>query len=101
MMIYTSEYITEQKDLYQFQDLRSSGIPFKYQLTDGEVEWAYFLRHRYEIADWVIENTDDQNVLTFGDYDGLTAALKNDGMHPKAVMLSENSALHRLFLWLS
>lgn len=100
--IWTSEEILAAEDLYDLQDsFGSLGIPFKYQLTDEEIEWALFIHGSYEISDWVLENMDDNGVITFGNGTEMSQALHDDGMAPKAVMLSDHTALQRLFLWLA
>ena len=102
MKQYTSDEILQAEDLYELQDtFSSSAIPFQYQMTKGEIEWANLLRHRYAINDWVLDNMDTNGVLTFNDPMDLKEALEADGMHPKAVMLSDETALQRLFFWLS
>ena len=102
MKQYTSDEILQAEDLYELQDtFSSSAIPFQYQMTKGEIEWANLLRHRYAINDWVLENMDTNGVLTFNDPMDLKEALEADGTHPKAVMLSDDTALQKLFFWLS
>jgi hypothetical protein len=99
--IYTSEDILQADDLYEIQDrFCCSNIPFQYQMTLGEIEWYHMVKNRYEIADWITKNTDNEMVLTFDDPFELSEALTNDGMAPKAVMLSDETALQRLFFWL-
>lgn len=102
MEIYTSNEILNTDDLYQLQDsFCSSGIAFKYQLTDGEYNWAKFIKDKYCIADFVLKNTDEKKILSFNDVYELSEALKNDGINHKAVMLSDDSALQKLFFWLN
>lgn len=100
--MHTSQEILEREDLYDLQDsFSSSGTPFKYQLTKGEYEWAKFIRGKYCISDFVLDNTDEDLVLTFNCPYELSEALLNDGMSHKAVMLSDDTALQKLFFWLS
>jgi len=101
MKTYNSKEILESEDLYEIQDsFSSSGIPFKYQLTDGEIEWAKFNKGKYVINDFVLSNTDENNILSFNDPFELSRALFLDGCEPKAVMLSDDTALQKLFFWL-
>lgn len=101
MELLTSEEILNADDLYSLQDSFScSGIPFKYLLTEGEKEWLGFVSGRYSIADYIKERLSG-DVVTFSDPEELTNALQDDGIDNKAVMLSDDSALQRLFFWLS
>ena len=101
MKLLTSEQILNAEDLYNLQDsFACSGIPFKYLLTDGEKDWLSFVSGRYSIADYIRERLNG-DVLTFSDPESLTNALQGDGIDNKAVMLSDDSALQRLFFWLS
>lgn len=101
MILHASKEILEAEDLYQLQDtFSSSGIPFQYKLTESETGWLMHIKGKYSIADYVLENTDLDGVLTFSDPTLLTEALEADGMHPKAVMLSDETALQKLFFWL-
>ncbi len=98
----TSEEILEKEDLYDLQDSFSTcGIPFEYQLTEGEYQWAKFIQDKYVIADFVLKNTDDNLVLSFNCVDEMSKALLDDDSPYKAVMLSDNTALQKLFFWLS
>lgn len=102
MKRYTSEQIKEAEDLYNLQDsFCCFGIPFRYQMTKGEIKWFRMVRNRYSIADFIEANTDGNFCLTFDDPESLTRALEEDDMSPKAVMLSDDTALQKLFFWLS
>ena len=102
MRIYTSEEILKAEDLYRLQDsFCSSGKPFKYHLTDGELRWAKFIKGKYSISDYVLKNIDSDRILTFNDPFELSAVLEEDGIDHKAVMLSDDTALQKLFFWLS
>lgn len=102
MEIYNSDQILAEDELFELQDTFScSGIPFQYQLTDGEYEWAKFIQHKYSISDYVLENTDENKVMTFTDPIEMSQALIADGCHAKAVMLSDETALQKLFFWLA
>ncbi len=101
-MIYTSQQILETEELYELQDsFSSSGTPFKYQLTEGEYEWAEFIKNKYAISDYVLDNTDNNKVMSFDCPNEMSKALLEDGIPHKAVMLSDDSALQKLFFWLS
>lgn len=101
MKTYTSESILSMSDLYDLQDsFCGSGIHFQYEPTKGEVEWAYFIRGKYLIADWFFDNFNDGK-LVFKSYSDLAEAIEGDGMPPKAIMLSDDTALQRLFFYLS
>lgn len=74
----------------------------RYLLTDGEAEWLFnWVKGKYVIADHLIENiqnTDQGYVYTI-DTLGLGEALTDDGMFPKAVMLSDDSALQAIMFY--
>ena len=102
MKRYASNEILKTEELYELQNsFSSSGTPFEYQLTDGEYEWAQFLKHRYSIADFVLENTNEDKVLTFRCPFEMSEALNDDGTPCMATMLSNESALQKLFFWLN
>jgi hypothetical protein len=103
MKNYTSKEILDLDDLYNLQDTYlSSGIVFSYQLTDGELGWMEFIKNRYEIYDLLIENIDEKNILTFNfDSYELGQTLANDGVEYKAPCLSDETALQKLFFWIS
>lgn len=99
--LYTSEDILIKEDLYKLQDSFSSlGIPFKYKMTKEEVRWLDFVKDRYCIADWIVSNLEG-DILTFDCPTELKKAIEDDGTGNKAVMLSDDTALQRLFFWLS
>jgi hypothetical protein len=101
MKVYRSEEILNAEELYKLQDsFSSSGSPFKYQLTEGEIEWAKFNKGKYCINDFVLKNTDEKNIFTFSCPFELSKALINDDSQGKAVMLSDETALQKLFFWL-
>ena len=84
---------------YQFGD---TGF---YQLTKGEEDWLFnFVRGRYCIADhilnssFVYENENEDEYLIYEiDPLGMGEALTDDDSFPKAVMLSDDSALQAIF----
>src|SRR6056297_1202639 len=99
MKIYTSEEILQSEDLYDIQDNASMGITIKYQLTKDELQWLDFVRGRYSIADYIDKNMED-DVLSIIVYE-LSIYLDYDCKDlGKAVCLSDNCALQRLFFWL-
>jgi hypothetical protein len=99
--IYTSQEILETEDLYDLQELTSSGIEIKYQMSPGEIQWYEFVKGRYSIADYISENTDGNFVLSIKDDAELSKYLDYDCKDMgKAVMLSDDSALQKIFFWL-
>ena len=101
MKPYTSEEILNSEDLYELQDsFCCSGISFNYELTKNELQWLKFVNGRYSVSDWINENLQG-NILTFNNDYEMSKALDNDCMHSgKAVCLSDDSALQKLFFWL-
>ena len=101
MKTYNSTQILASKNLYDLQDsFTCSGIPFKYILTEGEIEWLKHIQSKYSIADWIQKNL-EHDVLTFDDSEELSEALYDDGIPFKAVMLDDETALQKLFFWLN
>jgi len=100
--IYTSEEILALEDLYQLQeDSANRGYP-EYMLTHGEVEWWQFVFGKYSISDYMDEFTyedDYGNLILKLDAEAMGKALTEDGMFPKAVCLSDDTALQRIFFW--
>jgi hypothetical protein len=99
--IYTSQSLKSQdddeSDNYHYQLTDGE----KYLLTDGEADWLFNWVGKYEIASHLIDNieeTDDGYVYTI-DTIGLGEALEADQMFPKAVMLSDDSALQAVFFY--
>ena len=100
--IHTSQSLKAQDDPstdnfhYQLNDGE------RYLLTDGEAGWLFnWVRGKYVIADHLIENiqnTDQGYVYTL-DAIGLGEALNDDGMFPKAVMLSDDTALQAIMFY--
>ena len=102
--IYKSDYILSLDDLYDIQEQASNLVPVRYLLTDDEMGWLSFVNGKYSIADFVTENSsiDDETenyILSIESFD-LSVALDDDceGMG-KAVMLSDDTALQKLFFW--
>jgi hypothetical protein len=102
--MYSSEQILAMDDLYELQEKASSGIPIEYQLTQGEKGWLDFIRGKYSIVDYVDENTSPWHgvsVLTIHDDMAMSQALDDDCKGwGKATMLSDDTALQKLFFWL-
>ena len=71
------------------------------QLTQAEYGWAKHIEGKYAIADFVLDNIDENLILTFSDPFELKELLEADGCQNMAVMLSDETALQRLFFWLS
>ena len=95
-MIHTSESLKAQDgDHENFHYQLEDGE--QYRLTDGELGWVEFVRGRYAIADHLEDNMVD-GVYTVDVY-GLGEALEETGMFPKAVCLSDDTALQALFFY--
>ena len=102
LQLVSSNEILEKDDLYDLQfSFSCCSIPFQYELTSEEYQWAKFLEGKYAIAHYVLSNLDHNRILTFHDSQFLMQALIDDGIPHKAVMLSDDTALQRLFYWLS
>ena len=69
----------------------------KYRLTDAELGWLKFDSGRYAIADHIKDNLTD-DVYTV-DLQGMSEALEDDGMFPKAVCLSDDTVLQSIFFY--
>jgi hypothetical protein len=99
--IHTSESLKAQdgefEDFhYQLEDGE------RYLLTDGEADWLFnWVRGKYVIADHLIENIEetDQGYVYTMDAIGLGEALSDDQCFPKAVMLSDDSALQAIMFY--
>ena len=104
--VYTSEALKAQDDdgdnfHYQLDDGE------RYALSDGEIDWLYnWVRGKYVIADHLIENITceqdaDGNDVYFYTVDtiGMGEALTDDQCFPKAVMLSDDSALQAIMFY--
>lgn len=102
MKLFDCNDILSADGLWELQgSFCTSMIPFKYQLTEGEYNWAKFVEGKYCISDWVLSNTDENNVLTFDCPAAMSEALQADGCSHKAVMLDDSTALQKLFFWLA
>tara|TARA_R110002096_G_scaffold227879_1_gene417251 strand:- start:21 stop:329 length:309 start_codon:yes stop_codon:yes gene_type:complete len=95
-MIHTSESLKSQDGDYEnFHYQLEDGQ--QYRLTDGELGWLDFVGGRYSIADHLEDNM-VEGVYTMDSY-GLGEALEETGMFPKAVCLSDNTALQAIFFY--
>lgn len=101
MKIHTSQSLKDQDDdcdNYHYQLVDGE----KYLLTDGEADWLFnWVKGKYEIASHLIDNIEetDQGYIYTMDTIGLGEALEADGMFPKAVMLSDDSALQAIMFY--
>jgi hypothetical protein len=92
--IYTSEEILGM-ETEEVCGLFEGNVTYK--LTEGEIEWANFVKGNYSIAEHILENANDENIIELDSYEFskvLDGDNKGAGMAP---MLSEDSALQRLF----
>jgi len=97
--IYNSDEILNMDDLYGIQERVSSfGLSIQYQLTKGESKWVDFVRGRYSIADYIDNNTDENDILTI-DNDVSGAMDSDNGGAGKAVCLSDETALQKILFW--
>lgn len=99
--IHTSESLKAQDGKFEnFHYQLDDGE--RYLLTDGEADWLFnWVKGKYVIADHLIENienTDKGYVYTI-DTIGLGEALSDDQCFPKAVMLSDESALQAIMFY--
>ena len=101
MAIYSSEDILNADDLYDIQEMVCCfGQSIQYRLTADEIKWIDFVRGRYSIADYLDENM-VEDILTISDADEMSQALNDDcNGFGKAVCLSDETALQKLFFWL-
>lgn len=104
--VHTSDSLKAQDDdgdnfHYQLEDGE------RYALTDSEQDWLYnWVRGKYAIADHLLDNiecdedADGNDVYVYTvDTIGLGAALTEDQTFPKAVMLSDDSALQAIMFY--
>lgn len=108
---YSSEQLLADKDIafYEIPEKLSSGIPIEYVLTLSEWGWMDFVKGKYTIHDFILENTKWEEpedpeepaglpVLTIACRDELSRALDADcGGAGKAVCLSDDTALQAIF----
>jgi len=95
-MIHTHDSLRSQDgDFENFHYQLDDGE--RYRLTDAELGWLKFVSGRYAIADHVRDNLVD-DVYTV-DIEGMSEALKDDTMSPKAVCLSDDTVLQSIFFY--
>jgi hypothetical protein len=104
--VHTSESLKAQNGRFEnFHYQLEDGE--RYALTDGEIDWLYnWVRGKYAIADHLIENIecdedeDGNDVYVYTvDTIGIGEALTDDQCFPKAVMLSDDSALQAILFY--
>ena len=95
-MIHTSESLKSQDGDYENYHYQLEDGE-QYRLTEDELHWIDFVRGRYSIADHIDQNMTD-GVYTL-DTHGLGEALDETGMFPKAVCLSDDTALQAIFFY--
>ena len=99
--IHTSESLKAQDGEFEnFHYQLDDGE--RYLLTDGEADWLFnWVMGKYVIADHLIENIEntEQGYVYTIDPTDLGEALEADGMFPKAVMLSDDSALQAIMFY--
>ena len=101
MKLYTSDEILNLDHLYDLQDSFSScGVPFSYKMTSDELNWFDFIYNKYSIGDFIYTNLVG-DILTFHCPFELSKCLKDDDCNYKAIMLSDETALQKLFFWLN
>jgi len=100
METYTSAEVLSSEDLYDIAEaVRCSCSGIKYRMAEDELGWLGFVRGRYAIADYILENIEG-DVLTIPDSFGLSKALDDDNRGwGKATCLSDETALQRVFFW--
>ena len=95
-MIHTSESLKKQDgDFENFHYQLEDGE--QYRLTESELGWLDFVSGRYAIASHICDNMLD-GVYTMDNL-ALGSSLDDDGMFPKAVCLSDDTALQAIFFY--
>jgi hypothetical protein len=99
--IHTSKSLKAQDGKFEnFQYQLDDGE--RYLLTDGEADWLFnWVRGKYVIAEHLIDNIEetDQGYVYTIDTIGLGEALTDDQCFPKAVMLSDKTALQAIMFY--
>lgn len=104
--VHTSESLKDQDGRFENYHYQLDDGE-RYALTDGEQDWLYnWVRGKYAIADHLIkniecdENAEGNDVYVYTvDTIGLGEALTEDQTFPKAVMLSDDSALQGVMFY--
>lgn len=95
-MIHTNDSLRSQDgDFENFHYQLEDGE--QYRLTEGELGWLKFVSGRYVIADHIRENL--VNGVYTVDLEGMSEALNDDTMFPKAVCLSDDTVLQSIFFY--
>lgn len=89
-------YEATHGDFFLFDDAFSCFGHVDYKLTESELGWLDFVRGRYGIADYIDDNTDEDGYTRF-DATEFSPILDGDGMGYKAVCLSDDTSLQRVF----
>jgi hypothetical protein len=97
---YTSEQILAEEELYALADtFCSSGVPFEYVMTEGELQWLEFVKGKYSVYDYINERLVG-NVLTLDDSEAMSQSLDDDNRGAgKAPCLSDDTALQKIIFW--
>lgn len=97
-MIHTSESLKKQDgDFENFHYQLEDGE--QYKLTESELGWLDFVSGRYAIASHICDNM--VNGVYTMDSLALGSSLDDDGMFPKAVCLSDDTALQAILFYSS
>lgn len=90
--------LAKDDDFFLFDDAFSCCEKVEYKLTEAENGWLDFVRGRYSIHDYIVDNTDENGVTSFDPYE-FSPILDDDGMAGKAVCLSDDTALQAIFFY--
>lgn len=93
--VYTSEEILEADELYEIQEK----CVIKYEMTEAELQWLDFVKGRYTIADYLLDNL-EENTVSIDALDVSNALDADCEGFGKAVMLSDDTALQRILFWI-
>jgi len=99
---FTSEEIlreVEKGDFFLFDDSFNCCGYVDYKLTESEQQWMEFVRNRYSIYDYIIDNTNEEGITRFYSEE-FSKALDDDcGGAGKAACLIDTSALQTIFFY--
>ena len=99
MRLFTEKEILEDVDCPDWAEEFSIDGGIYYKLSDGENQWLDFVRGRYSIADYIDDNTDSDGLTRFDTFE-FSKALDDDcGGFGKAVCLSHDTALQKIFFY--